>query len=123
MDGCMVTMVPARDRTRVLLTHGPDELLRAALPRWLDVRHRRAASVLLEALALWLDTRLRVVVSAEGESPSFSLSLSDEIGGMSNLFFEVEVLERQRRQRGRRLRGLGDFADVRQLLLFAGGGR
>lgn len=123
MDGCTVTMVSTRERTRVLLTHGADELLRAALPPWLDVRYSRAAPALLEALSLWLDTRLRVVVSAEAESPSFSLGLTDELGGVRSLFYEVEVVERRPRRRGQRIRGLGDFADVRQLLLFAGGGR
>ncbi len=54
-----------RDRVRlVLVQKGDQELLRASLPLpdrfWSD----KPAKALLESLALWLGTRLRVVFSA-----------------------------------------------------------
>jgi hypothetical protein len=38
--------------------------------------------------------------------------------GVRSLFFDVEVRDRRaRRRRGQRIRGIGDFADLRQLRL------
>jgi hypothetical protein len=113
-----VTIVPSATRTRVLVTEGPDELLRAILPP-VSRLHVRAATTLLEGLSLWLDARLLVVLCA-GAGAGCGLGLTDELGvGMRSLFFDVEVRDRatRRRRRGQRIRGIGDFADLRQLRL------
>jgi class 3 adenylate cyclase len=116
----MVTLVPSSTRTRMLLTHGPDELLRAVLPPPTWIYRERAVPMLLEALAQWVDSRIRVVLSVDvRDASSFCLGLTDEMGcGARGLFYEVEVVERgARRRRGARIRGIGDFSDLRQLRL------
>lgn len=116
-----VVMSPSATRTRVLLCQGPDELLRALLPPPSQVRHERAAITFLEGLSLWLDAKLHVVLSVDAREVGFCLGLTDGMGvGIRSLYFDVEVLDRgARRRRGQRLRGVGDFADLRQLRLLS----
>lgn len=103
----------------MLLTDGPDELLRAVLPAPPPLHRDRAVPTLLEGLAQWLDAPIRVVLSVDAQDASFCLGLTDEMGcGARTLFYGVEVVERgARRRRGDRIRGIGDFADLRQLHL------
>jgi len=118
MERTKLTLVPSGARTRLLLTQGPDELLRAVLPPPVQVRHERAALTLIEGLSLWLDTTVHVALCAAESDVSFCLGLTDEMGvGTRSVFYsvEVDVIEPRRKQRGRRIRGVGDFADVRQL--------
>ena len=114
-----VVMVPSATRTRVLLSHGPDELLRAILPSPSQLRYDRGAVTFLEGLSLWLDAKLHVVLSVDEREVEFCLGLTDEMGiGMRSVYFDVEVHERgRRRRRGQRIRGVGDFTDLRQLCL------
>lgn len=114
-----VVLIPSATRTRVLLSHGPDELLRAILPPPLQLRHDRAAITFLEGLALWLNVRLYVVLSVDAREPGLCLGLTDEMGlGLRSVYFDVEVHDRgAHRRRGQRIRGIGDFADLRQLRL------
>ena len=111
-------IVPSSTRTRVLVTAGSDELLRAVLPAPSQL-HERAAMTFLEGLALWLNAKLRVVLSVDGKEAGCCLGLTDELGmGARSIFVDVEVRERHgRRRRGQRMRGIGDFADLRQLRL------
>ena len=114
-----VVMIPSATRTRVLLSHGPDELLRAILPSPSQLRHERGAITFLESLSLWLDAKLHVVLSVDARQAGFCLGLTDEMGlGMRSVYFDVEVHDRTaRRRRGQRIRGIGDFTDLRQLYL------
>ena len=63
MSEYTVTMSFSGVRSRILITAGTDEILRAVLPPPRQVRHTQAALSFLEALALWLDRSPRVVVS------------------------------------------------------------
>jgi hypothetical protein len=114
-----VVIAPSATRTRVLVTEGSDELLRAILPSPSQLRHERATITFLEGLALWLDAKLHVVLSVDAKEAGFCLGLTDEMGvGVRSLFFDVEVRDRRARRRpGRRIRGVGDFVDLRQLRL------
>jgi hypothetical protein len=114
-----VVIAPSATRTRVLVTEGSDELLRAVLPSPSQLRHERATITFLEGLALWLDAKLHVVLSVDAKEAGFCLGLTDELGvGVRSLFFDVEVRDRRARRRpGRRIRGVGDFVDLRQLRL------
>jgi len=118
-----VVMVPSEARTRVLVMAGSDELLRAVLPPPSQLQYERAAIAFLESLALWLNGKLHVVLSVDAKEAGCCLGLTDELGvGVRSLFFEIEVRDRRaRRRRGQRIRGIGDFADVRQLRLFPDG--
>ena len=121
MDSYKVVLLPTPKWTRLLVSHGPDELLRAILPPPSQVRHERAAATLLEGLSLWFDTTLPVVLSVGAREASFCLGLTDEMGiGVHSVFYRVEVAERgRRRRRGTRIRGVGDFSDLRQLHLIS----
>ena len=114
-----VAIIPSAARTRVLFTEGPDELLRAVLPSPSQLQHERAVISFLESLALWVNAKLHVVLSVDAREAGCCLGLTDELGvGVRSLFFDVEVRDRRaRRRRGQRIRGIGDFADLRQLRL------
>ena len=116
-----VVIIPSPTRTRVLVSHGGDELLRAILPPPSFVRHERATIAFLEGLAQWLDAKLHVVLSVDARAAGCCLALTDELGvGLRSVYFDVEVHDprpRPRPRAGRRIRGIGDFADLRQLHL------
>jgi len=108
---------PDHDQVRLSLMRGEDELLRACLPPPSQFQSCKPARALLESLAIWMDVRLRVVLFAADLAVGSSLDLTDELGtGLRTVYYEVEPSERRRR-RPARLRGVGDFRDVRQLCL------
>jgi hypothetical protein len=96
----------------LLVTSESGDLLKARLP--LSPRHPRALLTLLEGLALWDGTALRVVVSASGSSTDWLGSglFGDELfPGESQLVqFDVERLD----HRAQRLRGVADFRPLRK---------
>lgn len=124
MSEYTVTMSFSGVRSRILLMAGTDEVLRAVLPPHRQVRHPQAALSFLEALALWLDQRLRVVVSAADVDATSLFGLTDDLGSPGRgVYYEVEVAEPKPRRRGRKLAGVGEFRDLRQLSLLSGGRR
>lgn len=105
---------PSASATRLLVTYDQDEVLKAILPP-AQVAHPRAAATLCEALALWYQRRLCVVLSAGEPDTSSVLGLSDALGlPLAGLHYDIEV---RLPRRGRRLAGLGSFHDLRQLCL------
>jgi hypothetical protein len=100
---------PVSTATRLLLMHDGQERLRAALPPpSLHPSHLLAAPRLCEALALWLDEPLSIVLCAEEPDGISGLGLCDDFGfGAKTLHYEVEVVNRRR--------SLGSFHDLRQL--------
>jgi hypothetical protein len=110
-----VTMDPNPSGTRILLMDGRDELMRALLGP-AEGTHPRAAATLLEGLALWHQRRLNVALCVDEGVRSSALHLYDGLGeGARNVHFEVAIVPRECRERGRRLRGLGRFSDLRQV--------
>src|ERR1041384_1726510 len=75
-----VVMVPSATRTRVLVSHGTDELLRAILPPPSAIRYQEAALALLQGLSLWLDEKLRVVLSVDEREAGACLRLDGPRG-------------------------------------------
>jgi hypothetical protein len=126
MEPCTMAFKLDQERVRLSLMRGEDELLRACLPPPAQLWSCKPARALLESLALWMDVRLRVVLSATDPAAGSSLDLTDELGiGLRTVHYEVERAMRRRR-RPARLRGVDDFREVRQLCLLdrlAGGGR
>jgi hypothetical protein len=103
---------PSSSTTRLLMTLGEDEMLRAVLPPP-TAAHSRAAATLCEALSLWLQRPLSVVLCADDQGASSALGLCDGFGfGTRTVHYEVEVVDPTRRRRG-----LGSFRDLRQLQL------
>jgi hypothetical protein len=119
MERYTLAVAPSTRWIRLLLTHGPDEIFRALLPPSRSIRQDRVLPMMIEALAQWVDAPIHVVLSAAAQDVSFCLGLTDELGcGTRSLFYDVEVVERgARRRRGTRIRGIGDFTDLRQLHL------
>jgi hypothetical protein len=107
----IATLKPNRMSTRLLITRGGDDLLKAVLPPPPQA-NSRAADMLLEALALWFQSPLSVVLYADAEGTSCALNLCDGFGfGKKTVHFDVEVYDPRLR------RGLGAFDDLRQLTL------
>jgi hypothetical protein len=103
---------PAPHETRLLLTHHRDELLKAALPGPSQA-HPRAAQVLCEGLALWLQRPLSIVLYADDQGSSSALDLCDGFGfGRTTVHYEVDVMDPRLPRRR-----LGSFRDLRQLEL------
>jgi len=124
MSEYTVTLSLSSTRSRILVTAGADELMRAVLLPWRQVHHERAAVSFLESLALWLDRPLRVVVSADEADGTSFFGLTDEIGNpQRGVYYTVEVVARPARRRATRISGVGDFRDLRQLSLIDGGRR
>lgn len=106
---------PSPEATRLYLTWGDSEMLRAALPPP-GPQHPSAAPTLLEGLSLWLRRPLSVVLFADAEGTSSALGLCDGFGiGRETQHYEVEVVDPRRPRRG-----LGSFRDLRQLSLRVG---
>ena len=100
-----VVILPSPTRTRVLLTQGSDELSRAILPPPSSVHHERSVISFLQGLSLWLDAKLRVVLSVDERAAGFCFALTDEMGlGMRSVYFDVEVHDPRARRRGRCIR-------------------
>ena len=118
MHKYIVTISTKSNKTRLLLTEGPDELLRAKLPPPSCVYYEDAVRSFLQGLSMWLDHRLLVVLSVDARDASCCLGLTDNLGfGERHVFFDVEVkMHESKRRRGARIRGMGDFSDMRQLL-------
>jgi hypothetical protein len=108
-------------QTRVLITRGSRDIGKAILPPTSNA-HPRATATLLEALSLYMNERLCVVLSVdEWSASSDSLGILDAFGhGESSVFYEVAVatrLSRASRRKASRVMHLpgGDFRDLRQL--------
>ncbi len=118
-DTITVTIAPKPDRVRILATTPTRDVLKAVLPPARHA-HPRAAAALLEGLALWQQQPLSVVLSADGLDDGCAMGLCDALGlGERNLHYEVDLAIRAPRgHRRRELRGLGDFRDLRQMVLW-----
>jgi hypothetical protein len=117
MERLTVTMEPLPRETRLLVMAGKDEVMRAILGPT-TASHPRAVPTLLEGLALWHQQAISVVLCADVEPCSSATRVLDALGfGTKTVHYEVEVAYRAHRRRGRRLQGLGNFRDLRQLCL------
>lgn len=116
MNSIVVTLAPEREKTRVLMTGGERDLLRAVLPSP-HLAHPRAAQTLLEGLALWHQAQLSVVLLAdEVDRSSAAMSLCDALGyGERTLYYEVAMAVRpERRRKRRQVEGVTSFHDLRR---------
>jgi len=104
--------------TRLLVMDGPTETVlkaRLSLPQ-----HRRAVAALLEALALWRGAPVRAALVADDlVHPSVTSHFPDCFDDSGAPLFTLDhVPPHPVRRRRDGLGGLGDFRDLRQLLLF-----
>jgi hypothetical protein len=121
-DRIWVAIHPQGSETRVLATEGTGStLLKARLSTrpW----HERALPSLLEALALWQSRRVHaVLVVDDGAAGTFATSLCPDLAAehARTPLYTLDVVEGRRRPPRRResIVGVGDFRDLRQLMLF-----
>lgn len=120
MRSLWMGIVPGMEATRVLLLDGPGKaMMKARLP--VEPRHPRAVEVLCEAIALWCGQPVRAVLAVgERERSSDTRHWFDTVDAIAKSpLYELELVARVRPPRERdNLGGMGNFHDVRQLLLF-----
>jgi hypothetical protein len=83
--------------------------------------HQRALPSLLEALSMWQRQQLHAVLVADAEDRTSVTSLCPDLAAEHSRtpLYTLDVVEGRRPPRRReRLDGLGDFRDLRQLMLF-----
>src|SRR5262245_9360181 len=101
--------------TKILVHVDEHEVLKAILP--ITKPHRRALPTLFEALALWHQAPVHVVLSAAEAESWLQLGLVDELYvSVDTVHYTVE-LRPPHRERRQRISGLGSFTDLRQLVL------
>lgn len=120
MSEIWMGVLPEAKCTRVLAMAGPSEtILKARLSP--TPSHPRAMATLLEAVALWQGQKVRAALGAGEKDGVSDLSPYREaftdFGGPLYSVDWVPAPGRVRR-RHRDIAGLGDFSDLRQLLLF-----
>jgi hypothetical protein len=111
---------PDGTTTRVLACDGPEStLLKAKLPD--APHHPRALATLCEAVSLWCGRPVHAAFVADGQGLLNEHSRwSDTVEQLSgSALFRVEFVPRARRprDRGERIDGMGDYRDVRQLII------
>jgi hypothetical protein len=124
MEPSTVLMMPWRQHTRLRVLQGASEQLRAVVPPLTHVRQPRAVTTRWEALALWTDTRVRVVLCASATASTYGLGLTDARGrGARSVFYQVQEVAPQDKRRAAQVHAFGDFEDMQQLsmALEAGG--
>jgi hypothetical protein len=110
---------PGCTETRILATHrGQQTLLKARLS--VQPAHPRAVPALLEALALWEGEQVRAALCVDGSVDGHARRLVRDLFPMNEPtpLFQLDVVDVRRRKRREEIEGMGDFRDLRQLLLF-----
>jgi hypothetical protein len=120
-DQIQVAIHRHNSTTRVLATAGPGQtLLKARLAP--DPWHHRALPSLLEALAFWQKQQVHAVLVAGGPEASCDTGLFADLAAehARTPLYTLDWVEGHRRgpRPSDRLDGVGDFRDLRQLMLW-----
>jgi hypothetical protein len=118
MSSIRATVTASETETRILMQDETRDLLVARLGP-LDIAHRYALRMLLEAVALWDQQEVGVVLCADETSAWHRAGLADALGlALETLLFKVQLVPAQvpSQRRARRLTGLGSFARERRVL-------
>lgn len=119
MSDIWMGIAPEARATRVIAMAGPSETILKArlLP---SPAHPRALPSLLEAVAMWQGARVRAALCAgDKDGASDSSIYREAFADYGAPLYSLDwVAAHGRRRRHRDLRGVGDFADLRQLVLF-----
>lgn len=114
MKRITVILAPEPTRVRILVRGDGQDVMKAVLGSAKQA-HPRAASTLLEGLALWQQRPLSVVVCVDERCDGHALGLFDALGlGERTLHYEVGVAYHKTSRR-QRMAGIGDFRDLRRM--------
>lgn len=119
MTDIWMAISPERHATRVIAMAGPSEtILKARLSP--EPAHPRAMATLLEAVALWQGARVRAALcAAEKDGASDSSLYRQAFTDVGGPLYSLDWVPAHRvRRRHRDVAGVGNFADLRQLVLF-----
>jgi hypothetical protein len=113
MGNIWMGIAPGPITTRVIAMAGASETI-------LKAQHPRAMATLLEAIALWQGRHVRAALAADrkvegSDSTLFHAVIPDDGGALYTLDWVAAGPRALRRHRD--IRGLGDFRDLRQLVL------
>jgi hypothetical protein len=124
MSNLSMGISPGPRATRVMAMAGPsDTIMKARLSR--EPSHPRALATLLEAIALWQGEKVRAALcAADMDGASDSSLYRDAFADFGGPLYTLEwvPVAALGRHRPRDIHGIGDFADLRRLLI-AGGTR
>lgn len=117
MNNVWMGISPGPQTTRILAMAGASEtILKARLS--LHPSHPRALPTLLEAIALWQGTQVRAALVAEDRDGVSDSSLFREaFHDFGGVLYTLDWIPARARRRHRDIAGVGDFADLRQLLV------
>ncbi len=120
MESIWMGIAPNEASTRVLAMAGTrDTILKARLLR--SPAHPRAMATLIEAIALWQGLPIRAALCADAQPDGSGTSLYREtftdVGGPLYTLDWIPAPGRGRRARHRDITGMGEFADLRKLLI------
>jgi hypothetical protein len=120
MSDIWMGILPEPSGTRVLAMTGPSETILKArlLP---EPSHPRAMATLLEAVALWQGHKVRAALGAAERDGACDLSpYREAFSDLGGPLYSIDWVPAHhgRRRRHRDIAGVGDFSDLRQLLLF-----
>jgi hypothetical protein len=110
---------PGCTETRILATYRAQQTL---LKARLAVRpaHPRAVPALLEAMALWEGQPVRAALCVDGSVDGYGQRLVRDLFPLDEPtpLYQIDVVDVRRRKQREAIEGMGDFRDLRQLLLF-----
>lgn len=118
-DSIWMGIAPSTTETRVLAMAGANATILKARLR-ADPAHPRALTTLLEAVALWQGSQVRAALCADARLPSCDCNLYRGAFDFGGPLYTVDWVPGPlaRRRRVRDVGGMGEFGDLRQLLLF-----
>jgi hypothetical protein len=102
----------------VVMTSPRDTILKATLSR--EPTHPHALPTLLEAISLWEGAKVHAALGVGEMQGGFASNLfRDRFGACGEPLYAIDVVPMASRSRARRrdVRGLGDFRDLRQMVL------
>ena len=111
----MMVIRPEATETKLLMMKGRDQVMKAILPP-ASHAHHRAASTLVEALALWYQQQLSVVLYADVWAEPFATGFCDVFGfGEDHLHYAVEVVNPRPKEEGRQLLFTSCFSELEEI--------
>jgi hypothetical protein len=120
MDALWMGICPGNTSTRILAMRGPSEtILKAHLRR--DPSSPQALQRLLEAIALWEGTTIRAALAADDHPDRPAHKLIEHVFAIDDTtpLYQLQCVPYTRaRKRQDRIRAMGDFRDLEQLVLF-----